>query len=77
MKGLSAFITGELQAKNCPVYGRSSTLTARVGSGNRSEKQPFVMKPASGTPITIMTAEVTEADASINQGIGKGLTSGR
>ena len=40
-------------------------------------KQPFILKPASGTPITTMTAEVTVADASINQGTGKGLTRGR
>ena len=50
------------------MYGRSSTPTARVGSGNRSKKQPFMLKLASGTPITTMSAEVAVADASINQG---------
>ena len=56
LKELSAFITGESQTENDPVYGRSSTPTARVGSGNRSKKQPFMLKPASGTPITTMSA---------------------
>jgi len=64
---LSAFITRESQTENDPVYGRSSTLTARVGSDNRSKKQPFMLKSPSGTPITTMTTEVAVADASINQ----------
>ena len=68
LKELSAFITGESQTLNDPVYGRSSTLTARVGSGNRYKKQPFMLKPASMTPITTMKTEVVVADASINQG---------
>ena len=71
LKELSAFITGESQTENDPVYGRSSTPTARVGSGNRSKKQPFMLKPASGTPITTMSAEVGVADGSINQGTGE------
>ena len=58
LKELSAFINGESQTENDPVYGRSSTLTARVGIGNRSKKQPLMLKPASGTPITTMTTEV-------------------
>ena len=73
LKELSAFITGESQTENDPVYGRSNTPTARVGSGNRSKKQPFMLKPASGTPITTMSAEVAIADASNNQGTGEVL----
>ena len=55
------------------MYGRSSTPTARVGSGNRSKKQPFMLKPASGTPITTMSADVAVTDASINQVTGEVL----
>ena len=73
LKELSAFITGESQTENDPVYGRSNTPTARVGSGNRSKKQPFMLKPASGMPITTMSAEVAIADASNNQGTGEVL----
>ena len=36
----------------------------------RFKKQPFMLKPATGTPITTMTADVPIADASINQGTG-------
>ena len=71
LKELSAFITGESETENDPVYGRSSTLTARVGSGNRSKKQPFMLKPATGTPITTIKTEVAVADASTNQGTGE------
>ena len=68
LEELSAFITGELQIEKDPVYGRSSNPTARVDCGNRFKKQPFMLKPASATPITTMTAEIAVADASINQG---------
>ena len=74
MKELSSFLTGESQTENDPVCGRSGTPTARVGSGKRFKKQPFMLKPATGTPITTMTAEVPIADASINQGTGDFLT---
>lgn len=73
LKELSEFITGESQTENDVVYGRSSTPTARVGRGNRSKKQPFMLKPASGAPIATMTTEVAVADASINQGTGEVL----
>ena len=73
-KELSAFITGESQTENDPVHGRSSTPTARVGSGNRSKKQSFMLKPAGGAPITTMSAEGALADASINLGTGEVLS---
>ena len=63
LKELSAFITGEPQTENDPVYGRPNNPTTRVTSGNRSKKSPFILKPAGGTPITTMATEVLAEEA--------------
>ena len=73
LKELSAFITGESQTENDPVYGRSNNPTTRVSSGNRFKKPPFMSKPADGAPITTMAMEVLTEDAGANQGKGEVL----
>ena len=67
LKELSAFITGESQTENDPVYGRPNNPTTRVSSGNRSKKSPFMSKSADGTPITTMATDVLAEEAGINQ----------
>ena len=67
LKELSAFITGESQTENDPLYGRPNNPTTRVSSRNRSKEPPFMSKSADGTPITTMATDVPAEEAGINQ----------
>lgn len=68
LKELSAFITAELQTENDPVYGRSSIPATRVGSGNKSKRPPFSLKPAAGTQITTLATMSKQRKVVLTEG---------